>query len=303
MKQTIGVAGYLILLCLHSCSSSSSDQARSFTSGSSTIIADESFAPIVEDELFVFKKSYPDAEINVKYRPEIQLLNAFLNDSGQVAVMSRRFTVEERKIYENKNIVVRVNRFAVDGIALVTHKTTVDSNIAVDELVDVMKGNKGNIQNLVFDNANSSTVRYLKEISGVKDLPKTGIYALKSNSEVIKFVHNNPGSIGVIGVNWMKGASDKETRTYISNLKTMGVKNSAGKKGSDDYYYPDQNSLALGLYALTRELFIINCEGGPGPGAGFASFIAGERGQRIVLKSGLLPDKIPSREIIIRSKL
>ena len=167
----------------------------------------------------------------------------------------------------------------------------------------MMKGKKGSIKSLVFDNANSSTVRYLKELSGIKDLPQSGIYALKSNSEVIKFVHDNPGSIGVIGVNWLQGASDKQIRSYISELKTMGVKNVAGKPGSDDFYYPNQNSLALGLYALTRELFIIDCEGGPGPGAGFASFIAGERGQRIVLKSGLLPDKIPSREIVIRSKL
>jgi phosphate transport system substrate-binding protein len=49
-----------------------------------------------------------------------------------------------------------------------------------------------------------------------------------------------------------------------------------------------------------RNLYLVNCEGGPGPGTGFTSFVAGERGQRIVLKSGLLPDSIPSREVIIR---
>ena len=53
------------------------------------------------------------------------------------------------------------------------------------------------------------------------------------------------------------------------------------------------------MYPLTRSLYVINCEGGTGLGTGFASFIAGERGQRIVLKSGLLPDSIPSREINI----
>jgi phosphate transport system substrate-binding protein len=56
----------------------------------------------------------------------------------------------------------------------------------------------------------------------------------------------------------------------------------------------------LGNYPLMRNLYLINCEGGPGPGTGFTSFVAGERGQRIVLKSGLLPDSIPPREVIIR---
>ena len=35
---------------------------------------------------------------------------------------------------------------------------------------------------------------------------------------------------------------------------------------------------------------------------GFASFVAGNIGQRIVLKSGLLPHEIPTREIRIRKK-
>jgi len=35
----------------------------------------------------------------------------------------------------------------------------------------------------------------------------------------------------------------------------------------------------------------------------FAAFIAGDQGQRIILKSGLLPDDIPNREIVIESKI
>jgi phosphate transport system substrate-binding protein len=85
----------------------------------------------------------------------------------------------------------------------------------------------------------------------------------------------------------------------VAELKILGVKNSIGKPGSDAYYKPTQNDIALGMYPLTRSLYVINCEGGTGLGTGFASFIAGERGQRVVLKSGLLPDSIPSREINI----
>jgi phosphate transport system substrate-binding protein len=36
---------------------------------------------------------------------------------------------------------------------------------------------------------------------------------------------------------------------------------------------------------------------------GFASFLGGERGQRIILKSGLVPERIPTRKIRIRNTI
>ena len=125
------------------------------------------------------------------------------------------------------------------------------------------------------------------------------MYALRSNPDVLRYVNDNPGAIGVIGINWIR-QPDKELEPVVKNLRIIGVKNLEGKIGSDGYYTPNQNDLALGLYPLTRSLYIINAEGRPGLGTGFATFIAGERGQRIVLKSGLLPDSIPSRQVIIK---
>ncbi|MBM3401725.1 MAG: phosphate ABC transporter substrate-binding protein, partial [Bacteroidetes bacterium] len=168
----------------------------------------------------------------------------------------------------------------------------------VQDIIQVLKGSGSAIKSLVFDNANSSTVRYFKELAGVEELPEMGVYALKSNAEVIRYVHDNPGTIGVVGVNWMvQPPTDLEG--IVEGLKILGVKNLEAKGGSDAFYKPTQNDIALGLYPLTRSLYIINCEGGAGLGTGFSSFIAGERGQRVVLKSGLLPDSIPSREINI----
>jgi phosphate transport system substrate-binding protein len=162
-----------------------------------------------------------------------------------------------------------------------------------------MQGKKGRIESLVFDNPNSSTVRYMKELAGIKELPAQGVYALKSNQEVIKYVNDNPGSIGVVGINWIR-QPEKDLEQIVSRLKIVGIKNLPGKPGSDAFYKPNQNDLALGMYPLTRNLYIINGEGRSGLGTGFASFLAGERGQRIVLKSGLLPDSIPSRQVIIK---
>jgi phosphate transport system substrate-binding protein len=290
---------YIILFLIGTVFFSCQNNERpSHTEGATRIIADESFAPVVDAEHYIFKNSYPRAKVEIIYKPEKELLNQFLNKEVRVAILSRKLNPEEAKVYENINVKIRTTRFAVDAIALIAHKSQNDTSINVQDIIEIMKGNKS-LNSLVFDNANSSTVRYLMDLADVKLLPKEGVYALKSNPEVIKYVHNNPGSIGVIGVNWVKQPGD-DLEQYLKEMKVLSVKNLPGKPGDDKYYKPNQDNLAMGVYPLSRDLFIIDCEGGPGVGAGFASFIAGEIGQRIVLKSGLLPDSIPPREILIR---
>ena len=250
----------------------------------------------------MIESTYPAGKLNLIYKPENEVLNLFLTDSVRVAILSRELTASEAKYYENKNIKLRINRFAVDGIALITQQSNTDSLVTVAEIISVMKGQPGAIKGLVFDNPNSSTVRYLKELAGVNELPEKGVYALKTNRDVIGYVNKNPGSIGVIGINWIV-QPEEDLEKVVEGLKIIGVKNLPGKPGSDGYYKPNQNDLAMGNYPLTRNLYIINGEGRAGLGTGFASFLAGERGQRIVLKSGLLPDSIPSRQVIINNNI
>lgn len=286
------------LFAVTSCQQQNKSEVQSYTTGKENILVDESFAPIIEDQTYVFESTYPDAKLNLIMKSENELINAFMDDQAQVAVLSRELTADERKHFDNKKVRILVNRFAVDGIALISHKSRADSTADVADIIKVLKGETSSLGNLVFDNANSSTVRYFKELAGVKELPAKGVYALKTNADVIKYVHENPGTVGVVGVNWIV-QPPVDLERQVADLKILGVKNVTGKPGSDGYYKPDQNDIALELYPLARPLYIINCEGGPGLGTGFASFIAGERGQRIVLKSGLLPDSIPSREINI----
>jgi phosphate transport system substrate-binding protein len=50
-------------------------------------------------------------------------------------------------------------------------------------------------------------------------------------------------------------------------------------------------------------LYVVNCQGYSGLGMGFTSFVGTETGQRIILKSGLLPVRMPSRKIRIRNQI
>lgn len=267
--------------------------------GSLDITVDETVKPIVDDQVAVFEGTYYNAKITVKPKSEVELVNDLLNQKAKVVVTARKLTDEELKRFEKSKISPRVTPIAVDAIALISNKSNNDTLIALKSVLDFMQGKKDTgIKGLVFDNPNSSTVRYMKELAKVKEVPATGVFSFKTNDEVIKFVSENEGMIGVVGVNWLSQPSPNMV-DFIKKINILGVK---GFK-DNEYHYPTQTELAEEKYPLARDLFIINCQGYTGLGMGFSSFIAGEIGQRIILKSSLMPVKTPGRKLQVRSEI
>ncbi len=284
---------FIVTTLLFSCNQDSS-KVEHITYGESKLLADESLYPIVDDEYQIFANNYKRANIEITYLPEQDVIANLLNDSISVAILSRKLSQTEAKHFERKKITVRNTKFATDGVALVTGKSNNDSLITIEELKEVFKGNAKKDRTFVFDNPKSSTVAYLMQITGVKEFPKN-VYALKTNKEVIQYVTNNPSSVGIVSVAWMKRPTP-DIAAAVGNLKFLSVKSENGT-----YEKPTQSNLKLNKYPLVRDLYLINCQGRAGLGTGFASFLASEIGQRIILKSGLAPDSLPSRQIKFRN--
>ncbi len=56
-------------------------------------------------------------------------------------ILSRRLRPDEEKIYRNRGIIPKTSRFAIDGIALITGKDNIDSNITVEQVISILKRN------------------------------------------------------------------------------------------------------------------------------------------------------------------
>lgn len=265
------------------------------TSGTVHMLVDESFSEVLADQIEVFETDYPDTKFTLTEGNEEKIFPTFLNDSVRVIISSRMLTAEEDKIYRNRSIVPKTSRFGIDGIALITNSENPDSNITVNEVIELLKGTSSGTKKLVFDNAYSSTLRYFKSLAGIKTLPAKGIYTLQTNNDVIKYIAENKGFVGVVGVNWLID-NKKDMAVYLEKVKMMGVKNVKGKKGDDKFYKPIQANLISGIYPFLRNIYIINAEGRDGLGTGFANWLVSPRGQLIVLKSGLGPHKLAPRD-------
>lgn len=268
----------------------------SILEGTVSVLVDESLVPIVDDEKIVFESKYK-ATINIIPKSEKEAINALVNDEAKIIVLSRVLSKEEEKVFSQKKINPRVVPFATDAIAFVKNNKSTDTIIALNDVINFLKGQKNGIKGLVFDNPNSSTVRYLSDLAKISKLPEEGVFSFKTNEEVIDYVAKNDGMIGVVGINWLSQPNEN-MQSVIDDLVILSVKGSGNQ-----YVYPSQDNIAQKKYPLARELYIINCQGYEGLGMGFSSFIGGEIGQRIILKSGLVPARVPSRQIVTRTQL
>lgn len=293
--------GASMLFALGSCKQKTDKESAARAERASILVVDESFKPIVDQELYVYKATFKNSHPKVIYAPENSAVNMLFSDSARVLILAREMNAEENKALQSRNLKPIVNCFAIDAVTLIVNQASNDTAITVSEIKKMLTGNTKTDRDIVFDNPNSGLVRYLKELSGSKDLKQKNIYSLKSNKEVIKYVSDHPNAIGITGFSWLNDP-EKDYEDAVGKVKIMSVKDDI-KNASGAYYTPSQETLALKQYPLTRNLYILNFTGKMGVGMEFAAFVGGDRGQRIILKSGLLPFNIPGREIHIVSKM
>jgi phosphate transport system substrate-binding protein len=275
----------------------SEDNKETILKGTTTILVDETLQPLMEDQISVFQGRYK-AEIVLESRSEKEVMLAFLKDTSRIALLSRKLNNEEVKYFEQLKIKPKTTKIGSDAIAFISNKNNNDTLIALKDVILFMQGkSQKGIKGLVFDNPNSSTMRYMSELAGIAEMPKEGVFSFKTNKDVVKFVSENDGMIGVVGLNWLYQPSP-DMADFIKNINVLSVKG----EGSQEFVAPTQNNLAEGKYPLARDLYIINCQGYSGLGMGFASFVAGDVGQRIILKAGLLPIRMPGRKVEFKTK-
>ena len=273
------------------------------TSGSVKIAVDESLRPLLEAEVNTFEGLYPRAEIHASYYPEAEAIDALMNDSVRLAVVTRRFTEEEKAYFKNIKITPTERDVAISAVALIVNRNNPDTLINMDQIRALLQGkinnwsqlgskNKGGIE-IVFDNPNSGLIRHLKDsVADVDNLP-ANTFAVENNEAVIDHVSKNPNAIGLIGLEWISDKDDSTSNSFLKRIRVMGV------AGDSTHFKPYQAYLALKYYPLARRITILSREARSGLGSGFMVFVASEKGQRIVLKAGLVPVTMPLRVVEI----
>ena len=130
----------------------------------------------------------------------------------------------------------------------------------------------------------------------------SGLSALNNNRDVIDFVAKTPNALGIIGVNWISNHRDTTCMGFLDKINVIAISKEDIATEANSFQ-PYQAYLANGQYAFTRNVFVILADPRIGLTSGFTSFITSDRGQRIILKSGILPVTQPVRIIQVNDKL
>lgn len=281
------------------------------TAGHITIASDGSFRPIVEAEIAVFEGIYKRAKIDAEWMPEDKAIQELVKGNVRLAVVSRDLTEAEKNVIRGQKYTPRPPiKIAVDGVALIVNKQNPDSMLTMDQARSIFKGQTKQWSELdggganrdiliVFDSNNSSNLNFILRTFSLKDLQGLHVFAAESNEEVIEYVQNHEDAMGVIGAGWISDLENPSDQKFVRSISVIALADTTNPT-ADDYYQPYQAYLALKKYPLRREVMIISREARAGLGSGFMTHVASDRGQRIILKSGLLPITMPVRIVEIR---
>ncbi|MES1225056.1 MAG: substrate-binding domain-containing protein, partial [Bacteroidota bacterium] len=153
------------------CSCSHSDKPRftdTPTSGSITIVCDESYQPLISTEADTFTEIYRQAKINVKYLPEADAFRQLTdNDSVRLIVSARELNENEKDYFKGRKLIPRVTKIAIDAVALLMNNENPDTLLKYSQVEHVLAGNIGHWKDLnksskldsiriVFDNSSSA---------------------------------------------------------------------------------------------------------------------------------------------------
>lgn len=283
---------FLLPLGLGACKGKAPDPQRDDvpTKGDILIVADKDAERIIESQLLVFRSIYADATVRVRYLPESELRVAMRNDSVRVVFTSTLPGSDEAVFFHSRNLFPDDVPVLTDAIAVVKGPGAIVDSISVEEIREAMTGESST--RVLFEDARGGVVRSVVDslLSGDAGALKN-VSVVEGVDSLLARLARTPDAIGLIAFARISDLDDPACRSLRERMTLCRVRS----KGPA--ILPNQSTLADGQYPLRRKLYAVLKEGKTGLGTGFVSFVAGHKGQRIILKSGLAPQTVPGRDV------
>jgi phosphate transport system substrate-binding protein len=288
---------------------------------STTMVCDNSFENIMEQEIDVFEYVYPKNFVLCRYVTQAEAVDSLFSGNTRTAVIGRNLTKDERIQLRKKYPNLRSMKIAVDAVALIVNPENGIDFLSMNELRDVFTGKTTkwsdlapegadrNI-NVVFDNEGSGLATFMRDsvLNGAAFGPN--VHSVGSVQKVFDTVTEHKGTLGVIGVSWLTRDLNVDTisvekrvaelqddkavvgqeindRMDASGVKVLGIMRDDALR-----YKPYQQYIYDGSYPLTRPIYMITTGSPAGAVGRFYTFVTSTEGQRLIMKTGILPARV-----------
>lgn len=298
------------------------------------LMCDESVENIIRQEVQVYELKYPDVRIHAHYVDEKAIDDSIMNLTRGVYITATEMTYERRRFLEANHRNTYCVPVAVDAIAVITHTGNDIAELSIQQLSDILTGKTKNWNEIspsklgdisvVFDNQNSSTVKYMMQnVTNRKPFCKN-VYAQKTNKDVFEMVRTHKNAIGIIGVSWLSRDlnniaivanyskselnemetaaevnhdmySEQTEADYSQAIKVVPIR----KNDSPYAYKPYQYDIYTGNYPLFRTIYAVCTSPTSSKQHAFCRFITSIPGQKVILNTGVMPANVPPQRAVV----
>jgi phosphate transport system substrate-binding protein len=256
--------------------------------GTIYVSADESFKPIIDEQVKIYEARHSGTHIVINYKPEAECLKDLFTDSIRMVIATRAATEQENNFSaDTAKVGLKSMTIARDGIAVIVHPSSADTLFRIQDIKEILKGTFRKNLIPVFDGVKAtSTVRFVIDsiLRGDSLTPKA--MAARSSEGVIDYVAKTPGVVGFIGVEWIGNPEDTAQLSFLKRVKVAALETT---DIPDAFCRAYQANIYIKRYPMVRDLVYILKENYRGLGTGFANFMSGEIGQMIFRRSYLAP--------------
>lgn len=246
-------------------------------SGSITVEGSDTMVNLAQAWAESFMAANPSVTVTVKGGGSGTGIASLVNGTVDFANASREAKDEEIAALNSAGGELKENAVARDGIAVITNKANKVSDLTVDQLGKIYRGeitdwkevggDAGKIVLLGRDTSSGTYEFFLEAVVGKDNKYSKEMRNLQSSQAIVDEVKKNPAAIGYVGM----GYEDPETAV----LKVEG-----------EAATPE--AVLAGTYKLSRALYM-DTNGTPaGLAKSYLNWIIGAEGQKIVSEEGFV---------------
>lgn len=274
------------------------ERTENLNKGAISIYAESDYRVLVEELIQSYENVYPESNIEAVFVSETEVIDALLTDKTRMAFLGHGLTENQIKIMTKKQ-EIEPEQYLIgrEAIAIIASYDYPDSIFYFDAFLQGRSGDAGgaNVQpQYVFNAENSSMIAQLLGNNTVHD----GMFSLANADTVVGYVSRNPKAIGFISFAAISDFDDPAVKEILSKVQVLQVahRDSTGKQIVTSL---SQSTIATREYPFQRYVTVVKGNTPELLGTGFVNFLYRSKASRIMLKAGLVPEKMPERQVKI----
>ncbi len=258
--------------------------------GAIQIAGSDSEVNMVQNLAELYMQKNPDQSIAVTGGGSGTGIAALINNQVDIANSSRAMSETEIAQARSRGIEPVAIPFAIDGIAIITNEALPLTELSIEQISKIYKGDISNWSELggpdqpitVYGRqSNSGTYVFFREF-----VVKGDYTNLKRNmngtAQIVEAVRNDISGIGYVGIGYVADKSG-------SAAQGLTVLNVSVDEASPAYSPLEMENVTSGRYPISRPLYQFTNGVPTGKMLDFIRFELSEEGQASVVKSGFYP--------------